>query len=363
MSSLTLEQKIGQLFFIGIPGPELDAATVDLLNEIQPGGVCLFSRNIRERAQTRDLLDGLRDLLPVEPFLSVDQEGGLVDRLRRIVTPMPAANLISTGAEAEEFGKIVGEILRILGFNMNFAPVVDVINEGRDRFSNGLHSRAFGKSAEQAVELAAAFLTSMQDAGCLGCVKHFPGLGASEVDSHKELPTVSIDEGEFFSTDIYPYRTLLEQNVVKSVMVAHASFPNIRLQELDQNGKLLPSSLSPAIITKLLRGELEYDGLVVTDDMEMGAIVENYGIGDASMMAIHAGADMLAICAGIDSIKEGFATVSQAVRTGEIGEERIDESIVRIASLKTSLKPPLPFAVDRLDSLSNEIAKLSARLK
>ena len=363
MRQLTTQQKIGQLFFIGIPGPELDTATVDLVNEIQPGGVCLFSRNIRGRLQTRELLDGLREFLPVEPFLSVDQEGGLVDRLRRILTPMPAANLIRSESDARKFGEIVGETLRILGFNMNFAPVVDVIDETRNSFSNGLHSRAFGTSKEESLALASAFLTSMQEAGCVGCLKHFPGLGASEVDSHKELPTVALDENEFLSTDVYPYKELLKKNAVHGVMVAHAAFPNIRLQETDQNGKLIPSSLSPAIITKLLRGQLEYDGLVVTDDLEMGAIVENYGMGDASRMALAAGADMLAICAGVDSIKEGHAAVTDAVQKGEIREERIDESIARISSLKKSLEPPLPFADERLDSLSNEIAEFSSRLK
>src|SRR5215203_5874664 len=133
MTSLTLEQKIGQLFFIGIPGPEVDDRTRELLHRIQPGGVCLFSRNVRERGQTRDLIERLRDTLSIEPFLSVDQEGGLVDRLRRIVTPMPAPNRIRTDAEAAKFGRIIADTLRVLGFNMNFAPVVDVVDSDRER--------------------------------------------------------------------------------------------------------------------------------------------------------------------------------------------------------------------------------------
>ncbi|MEO8042631.1 MAG: glycoside hydrolase family 3 N-terminal domain-containing protein [Acidobacteriota bacterium] len=362
MPSLTTAEKIGQLFFIGIPGPEMDSVTRDLLNEIQPGGVCLFSRNIRERRQARELLDGLRDS-SVVPFLSVDQEGGLVDRLRRIVTPMPAANAIRTSKQAAEFGRIVAETLRVLGFNMNFAPVVDVVNNDRERFSNGLHSRAFGRSKEEATEFASAFLSAMQESGCLGCIKHFPGLGASEVDSHKELPSVSVSETEFSDTDLFPYRALLAGGDVKSVMVAHAAFPSIRLQEADQSGKLLPSSLSPAIISKLLRSELGYDGLVLTDDLEMGAIVENYGVGEACKIALAAGADMLAICAGVDAIKEGHAAVNEAFEKGEISEDRIDESIKRIVSVKESLESPLPFDDERLISLSDEIAEFSARLK
>ena len=362
MSSLTTAQKIGQLFFIGIPGPELDTTTRDLLDEIQPGGVCLFSRNIRERAQTRELLDGLAEMSPVAPFLSVDQEGGLVDRLRRIMTPMPAAGKLRSIEDAAALGKIAGEALRLLGFNMNFAPVVDVIDADRARYSNGLHSRAFGSSEAEAIRLASAFLDAMQASGCIGCLKHFPGLGASEVDSHKELPTVSISEDEFLEKDLYPYRKMLASGTVKTVMVAHAAYRNVRLQEADQNGKLLPSSLSPAIISTLLRGELEYDELVLTDDLEMGAIVENYGIGEACKMAVAAGADMLAICASTDAIKEGYEAVSAAVQRDEISEDRIDRSVERISSLKKLLQPALPFDDERLAALSDEIAELNARL-
>ena len=129
LNSLSLSQKIGQLFFIGIAGPEIDAETEDLLAEISPGGVCLFSRNIRDPLQTRELLDDIRQFLPVIPLLSIDQEGGLVDRLRRVITPMPAAAKLTSTAEAETLGALVGETLSILGFNMDFAPVVDVMTE------------------------------------------------------------------------------------------------------------------------------------------------------------------------------------------------------------------------------------------
>ena len=363
MPALTTQQKIGQLFFIGIPGPEIDAATRELLDRVQPGGVCLFARNVRERRQTRELTDGLRSTIPFEPFLSIDQEGGLVDRLRRLVTPMPAANRIATAVEASELGRIIAETLLLLGLNMNFAPVVDVIDDSRAKATNGLHSRAFGNSKDQVLELASSFLTSMQHRGIIGCLKHFPGLGASEVDSHKELPSVSISEDELLNTDLFPYSKILSTAEAKSVMVAHAAFPRNRLQELDQNGKLLPSSLSPPIISKLLRGELGFDGLVLTDDLEMGAIVENYGIGEACKMAILAGVDMLAICASVDAINEGYDAVSNAVARGDMSEERIDESIERIRSLKKELASPLEFDDERLTALSNEIAELTARLK
>ncbi len=362
LKHLSLPDKIGQLFFIGIPGDAVDLSTEKLLSDIQPGGVCLFSRNIREADQTRELLDGIRERSKIEPFLSLDQEGGLVDRLRRVLAPMPAPNKIRTVGDAAKLAEIVAEAVRILGFNLNFAPVVDVIDEKRSAFSNGLHSRAFGTSPLEVVVLAGEFLNVLQAKGCLGCVKHFPGLGASKVDSHEELPSVGINVEELESIDLLPYRQLLQKGGVNAVMVAHAAYPNHHLQETDQNGKLLPSSLSFQIVTTLLRQELGYDGLVLTDDMEMGAIVKNYGIGEASVMAVLAGEDMISICAGVDSIYEGFDAVLEAAKGGRISEERIDRSLNRIGAVKAKLHKPLNFDPDRLAILSTEIKELNDRL-
>ncbi|MGH9820874.1 MAG: glycoside hydrolase family 3 N-terminal domain-containing protein [Pyrinomonadaceae bacterium] len=360
--SLPLAQKIGQLFFIGIPGPELDETTKKITDEISPGGVCLFARNIKTPMQTRDLLDGLRGSLPVEPFLSVDQEGGLVDRLKRIISAMPAANKIRTKNEAERMGSLIAEALCILGFNMNFAPVVDVIDSHRTQVSNGLFSRAFGCSAQETVELAGSFLIALQNGGCLGCLKHFPGLGASKVDSHEELPKVDISSTVLESVDLYPYKRLLASATPASVMVAHACYPDIDLQEKDQNGKLLPSSLSKNVVSGLLRNDLGFDGLTITDDLEMGAIIKTYGIGEACKMAVNAGVDMLSICAGVDSIYQGFAAVNAAVANDEITEARLDESLRRIAAAKSKLSKPPVFDPFRLESLSDDIAEINARL-
>jgi beta-N-acetylhexosaminidase len=361
-SSLSLEQKIGQLFFIGISGPEMDAATRDILIEISPGGVCLFARNIKEAGQTRDLLDGLRCALPVTPLLSVDQEGGLVDRLKRIITPMPAASKILNAEDATRLGSIIGETLCILGFNMDFAPVVDVIDETRATYSNGLFSRTFGKSTEDAAIFAGEFLNALQANGIFGCLKHFPGLGASQVDSHEELPQVDISEGEFASIDLFPYGELIKKKEVHAIMAAHAAYPKHRLQESDENGRLLRSSLSYNFVTTLLRGELKFDGLIITDDLEMGAIVKNYGIGEACKMAVNAGADMLAICADPNSIRGGYDAVLNAARSGELSSDRIDESLERIAALKTILSPPIDFDPARLAQLSDDVAALNDRL-
>lgn len=361
INSLSLEEKVGQLFFIGISGTEFDDTTRKLINDISPGGVCLFSRNIRAAEQVRGLLDSIANELPVIPFLSVDQEGGLVDRLRRIVTPMPSAAKLQKPENAVELARITAEVLSILGFNMNFAPVVDVPTSESANAQNGLQSRYFASDAESVTLAAGSYLETLQNLGILGSIKHFPGLGAIVVDSHEELPFVNKTREELEATDLIPYRSLLSSAHV--VMVAHCAYPKLDLQERDQDGKLLPSSLSFNIITKLLRSEIGFNGLVVTDDLEMGAIVRNYGMAEACRMAIKAGIDMLLICAGENAIREGYDAVLESVRSGEISEELLNGALHRIAQTKSLIKQPANFDSDRLAVFSGEISALIENLK
>jgi len=276
------------------------------------------------------------------------------------MTPMPAAHKLRSVEDASELASIIAETLLVLGLNMDFAPVVDVIDEERAKHSNGLFSREFGRSADDVVTLAGAFLTTLQRDGVAGCLKHFPGLGASKVDSHEELPSVEASEAELLATDLFPYEKLLSD--ARSVMVAHATFPQHPLQDEDQNGKLLPSSLSFNFITQLLREQLGFDGLVITDDLEMGAIIKNYGIGDACVMAMKAGADMLAICADPERISEGYHAVLAACEGGKISEGRLNASLERIARVKDAAVRPPSFSSERLQLLSERTAALNAKL-
>jgi beta-N-acetylhexosaminidase len=294
----------------------------------------------------------------------VDQEGGLVDRLRRVLAPMPAPAKLRTAEDAARLGALISEALRILGFNMDFAPVVDVIDEQRSCVNNGLVSRASGKNEQDVVEFSGRFLDQLNTGGITGCVKHFPGLGASKVDSHEELPSVEIGSEELFERDLFPYRATFEHfGDSVAVMAGHAAYPNIDLQETDQNGKLLPSSLSFSIVTGLLRNQLNFNGLVISDDLEMGAILKNYGIADACVMAIDAGVDMLAICADADRIVEGYNTVLDTVKSGRIARTRLDESLERIERMRKQLRQPLPFDPDRLAAIADEIAEFNSQLK
>lgn len=358
---LSLNQKIGQLFFIGLPGTELDAKTGDLLQKVSPGGVCLFSRNIRSARQTRELLDNLREVLPIEPFLSLDQEGGLVDRLRRVLTPMPSAQTFSEKGNLTTIKKmaaITGEAVRILGFNMNFAPVLDVIDEQRSKFVNGLYSRGFGKSKEDVVRFASNYLQALQNEGCIGTIKHFPGYGATETDSHERLPAVNLTKQQLFEVDLYPYFQLFRNTEVYAVMVGHATYPQIDLQEKDAKGEFLPSSLSRNFVDALLRKEMKFENLIITDDLEMGAIMENYGMGEAAKLALKAGNDFLLICADPERMVEAFDAVKAAVESGEISESRINESLERINRVKARLAPPLRFDETRLGELSDDVKNL-----
>src|SRR5688572_2723955 len=243
--SLPLEQQAGQFLFIGLPGTELDAETRDLVSEIQPGGIIIFGRNVASPEQLRGLLDGVRELVRTPLLCGIDQEGGLVDRLRRIVTPMPAARTTRQHgdlAAARAHGRITGEVLRLLGFNLNFAPVMSIMTEDRDLLSNGLYSRSFGRSPGEVLGYTMVYLRGLQGMGCLGCAKHFPGIGAGEVDTHEEMAIIHLTHDDLLAQDLAPYIELFqrEDNMVKAVMVSHGGFPNIDIHRGIAGGPLVP---------------------------------------------------------------------------------------------------------------------------
>ncbi|HEX8650310.1 MAG TPA: glycoside hydrolase family 3 N-terminal domain-containing protein [Pyrinomonadaceae bacterium] len=367
LTSLPLEQQIGQIFYIGLPGTELDEETRSLIEYIQPGGVIIFGRNVAEPQQLRSLLDGVRALVPVEPLCGVDQEGGLVDRLRRICTPMPSARTIRQHgdlAAARSLGRITGEVLRILGFNMNFAPVMSIMTDERDLLSNGLYSRSFGRSPGEVLGYTMVYLRGLQGTGLLGCLKHFPGIGAGEVDSHEEMPLVHLSHDDLIAQDLAPYIELFqrEDDRVRAVMVSHGGFPKIDIRQGVAGGRVEPASLNHSIVTKLLREELSYQHLVVTDDLEMGAIARHSDIERAALRAFQAGQDMLLICSRPDMIRLGYDRLLRAAREGEISRERLHVSLRHIADFKSLVQPPLPFDLKRFRQLSDEVAELNRKL-
>jgi beta-N-acetylhexosaminidase len=365
--SLPLEQQVGQFFFIGIPGTELDSDTVDLIREVQPGGVIIFGRNVAGPEQLRSLIDGIRELVPTVPLFGIDQEGGLVDRLRKIFTPMPSARTIRQHgdlAAARALGRITGEVLRMLGFSMNFAPVMSIMSDDRDLLSNGLYSRSFGRSPGEVLGYSTVYMRGLQGTGCLGCLKHFPGIGAGEVDSHEEMPIVKLSHEDLIAQDLAPYIELFQRrdDRVRCVMVSHGGFPNINIKDETTGGRLVPASLNYAIVTELLREELGYQHLVVTDDLEMGAIARHWEIGDAVVRAFLAGEDMLLICASPEKIRGGYRALLAAARDGKIPKERLRASLKRIAATKAIAPEPLPLDLERFQALAQDINQLNSTL-
>jgi beta-N-acetylhexosaminidase len=366
--SLPLEQQIGQFFFIGLPGPELDGEARDLIEEIKPGGIILFGRNVEAADQVRNLLDGARAMLPVAPLCGIDQEGGLVDRLRNIFTPMPSARALRQHGDlsgVRTLGRVTGEVLRMLGLDINFAPVMSIITQERSQLTNGLYSRSFGRSPGEVLGYTTVYMRGLQATGCLGCLKHFPGIGAGEVDSHIEIPLVALTHDDLLAQDLAPYIELFQRadDRVRVVMVSHGGFPNIDIKKGTTGGLVEPASISASIVTKLLRQELGYNHLVVTDDLEMGAIAKHTEIEDASVRGFLAGEDMLLICATPATIRRGYHALLEAARTGRVSEKRIQTSLKRIAATKALVKPHPPLDMEQYGRLGDEIRKLNATLE
>ena len=365
--ALPLEQLVGQFFYIGLPGTELDAETRALIQEVQPGGVIIFGRNVAGPQQLRELLDGVRELLPNSPLVGIDQEGGLVDRLRKIFTPMPSARTIREHGDlagARALGQITGEALRLLGFNMNFAPVMSIMTDERDLLSNGLYSRSFGRSPGEVLGYTTVYLRGLQETGIVACLKHFPGIGAGEVDSHEQMPMVSLSYDDLMAQDLAPYIELFQRqdDRVRCVMVSHGGFPNIDIIKGVTGGLLEPASLSHNIVTNLLRVELGYQHLVVTDDLEMGAIAKHCEIEAAVVRAFLAGNDMMLICAHPDTIRRGYQALLGVARKGKLPKDRVQGSLKRIAELKSITKSPPAFDEEKLRRLADETKALNAKL-
>src|SRR5438445_3890011 len=367
LSSLPFEQQIGQFFFIGLPGTTIDAEARELIEEVKPGGIILFGRNVEAAQQVRELLDGARALVPTPPLVGIDQEGGLVDRLREIFPPMPSARALRQHGDlagVRTLGRITGELLRILGFNINFAPVMSIITEERSPLTNGLYSRSFGRSPGEVLGYTTVYMRGLQGAGCIGCLKHFPGIGAGAVDSHIEMPMVPLSRDDLLAQDLAPYIELFQRadDRVRVVMVSHGGFPNIDIKKGTTGGLVEPASISASIVSKLLRHEMGYKHLIVTDDLEMGAIAKQYEIEEATVKAFNAGEDMLLICATPETIRRGYRALLEAARDKGISEKRIQGSLKRIAATKALAQEPTALDIERYEKLANEIKELNKRL-
>ena len=341
---MKLRERIGQLFMLGFSGTTVSPELAELISQYRPGGVILFARNLENAAQIIRLTNELQKLSPESPLLiSIDQEGGRVSRLPAGFTIFPACAILGRCGSADlayQAAAATAAELRAVGINMNMAPVLDVDTNPRNPV---IGDRAFSGDPAEVCALGLATLAGLQDHGVVACGKHFPGHGDTSVDSHKELPVVEATRTRLDQVELRPFRHAIE-NSLASLMTAHVLYP-----ALDAN---LPATLSPPILTGLLRQKLAFDGLILTDDLEMHAIIDHYGIEEAAVQAIQAGADMLLICKERDREVAAMEAVYRAAQAGTIAEERLQASVDRIARVKKrflhSYAPADPQAAERI---------------
>ena len=355
LSSMTLEQKVGQLFLIQPeqldstlpPAPnkktkkdkkakvqaaarpshtQLTPAMKETLRRYPPGGFILFSKNIVTPEQLKRFTGELRQACPIPPFIAVDEEGGRIARIARtqgfgVPTFKSARTIGKTGApqQAREMGSAIGAYLAEYGFNLNFAPVADVDSNPENTV---IGNRAFGSDPKLVSAMVGSYLEGLHGQGVMGCLKHFPGHGDTKGDTHTGAVTLNKTWEELQRTELIPFVGNLDR--ADSVMVAH-----ITLRKVTRDGR--PATLSRDLVTGKLRGELGYDGLVITDAMSMGAIQKHYSPANAAVLAIEAGNDV--VLTPWD-YRKAFEGVLQAVRKGRLTEERLNESVRRILRAK-----------------------------
>lgn len=356
---MTIEERVGQLLFIGIPGTDTTGETGELLDQIQPGGVVLFDRNLESPQQVAELNAAVRSRLRISPFVAIDQEGGRVDRLKKVGHPFPSATALRRTEDTAVFGRhgeLTAEILRVLGFNLAFAPVLDL--EVHPDSENALRDRYFGASYPEVIRFAGAYCDGLQRGGVVACGKHFPGLGDSQIDSHDSLPVITRSAEELRAQDLRPYVELVSRltSRLDVVMVAHAYYPAFDGQER------VPASISHNVVTTLLRDEIEFRGLAVSDDMEMGAITSQFDFGESCVRAIEAGEDMILVCQTADRVREAFEALVRAARDGRITPNRRKRCLDRIAKVKAELSTANPFNEGTFARSQERIAAFAAQV-
>lgn len=333
LESMTLEEKIYQMFMVTpesltgkIPVTVAGETTRDALERYPVGGLIYFGQNLVEKTQVYDLIDNTQSYSSIPLLIGVDEEGGRVSRLSGIgITTKfsPMADYDGDMEAAYDIGWTLGTELSAAGFNLDFAPVADVITNPNN---TEIGDRSFSTDANVAASMVETMVTGLHDGGTGACLKHFPGHGSTESDSHLGSSVTQRTLDELRQTELIPFRAGIEAGV-DMVMISHMSAPNI-------TGDNTPCDLSETIVTDLLRGELGFDGVVITDSHEMGAITQYYTPGEAAVLAVRAGCDIILMP---DDLAAAAQALLYAVESGELTERRIDESILRILTMKYHL--------------------------
>jgi beta-N-acetylhexosaminidase len=334
----------GQLILTGVPGKQLDRETAALFRKVQPGGFIIFGRNIETASQLRRLIDDLRDLSETEPIITIDQEGGRVSRLRLIGQEPPSAEQLRDKGDpilVRQHGEITGRILRLFGFNLDLCPVLDISFD--DQADNSLRGRCYGRNVAEVVEFAGIFNDALRREGIASCGKHFPGYSAATVDAHHDLPVIDRSLDDLETNELAVFRSFVDR--VESMMICHAWYPSL-------DSSKTAASLSHRVVTDLLRQGLGFNGLVMTDDLDMGAILNQYGFEETIQRAIGAGNDLAMICHRVPAIAEATSCLER-LPTAEL-----DRALQNVSRFKARLAEPAEFSEGAFEALNQEIWQL-----
>jgi beta-N-acetylhexosaminidase len=358
--NMTLDEKIGQMLVVGVNGTTAGSDAREMINTLHVGGIIFYGSNIKTVNQTVDFTNQLKAMNqsaknPLPLFMSVDEEGGNVDRMPSPILKMPSSFAIGKKDDSDlstRVGETLGEAVRNLGFNMDYAPVLDVI---KDPAASAIGERSFGTDPDLVSRLGVATMKGIRSQNVIPVIKHFPGYGSVTVDAHQDLPTVEYGRSQLEKSDWLPYENAIK-NDADVIMVTHELVTGLETK--------YPASMSTTIMTNMLRGQLGFTGVIMTDDMTMGAITKRYDIQTAAVTSVEAGADVVMVAFHKDDQVNAFQALKQAVIEGTISEQRIDDSVYRIMELKQKYKlSDKPIDYPDISSLNNKIEKIRNELK
>lgn len=324
VASMSKTEKIGQMVMIGIQGTKVDDDSLYMLNQYHMGGVILFDRNMKSPEQVKQLTSDLQaqsnEKVPL--FIGIDEEGGDVVRMAENLTPPPSQKEIGATGDIEQaktWAIKTAKSLKEMGINVNFAPVADVGSNDK---------RSYSTDTNTVIDFVRAATKGYQQENIIYSLKHFPGIGKGKVDSHIDSSSIDVVKEVLMTEDILPFKTIIDENEPNDyfILVSHLKYP-----ALDEE---YPASLSSKIMTDLLRNELGYKGIIITDDMEMGAVANHNDFRSIGVNAVKAGADIVLVCHEYQHQQEVYLGLLDAVNSGEISQERIDESVKRIIKVK-----------------------------
>jgi len=331
LESLSLDEKIGQLLMIGYKEAQPVEKVREFVQEYKVGGFILFNRNysnLEDMVQTTNQLNAWNSSNPLPLFLSLDEEGGTVSRIPKEGTKLPDARLLGAINDTEltfRAGAVIGEELKAMGINMDYAPVLDIVSSPDNRL---LFKRSFGSTPEIVSKHGVEFIKGLYDQGVIAVPKHFPGHGDTIVDSHGKLPKIMIDKEKLLSRELVPFKAAIDAGI-DALMVGHLSFPLIDATEL-------PATKSEIFLGNILRDDLGYKGLIITDDIEMLGYLKNKAdLPEEIIRSLQAGVDIFLIGHTGEIQMDVFSTIKTAVQNNIIPESRIDESVLRIIKVKT----------------------------